>query len=850
MDSPEEILALARSRPADALKRIGEILELGEIQGVNLVRVYQAGGIAARLSGDLDRSNRFLSRALDLATDLGDEKGVIQAHITRAGNSLLAGRPGEAIEHLQSLTPPADPELAARLSLQLGTIFARTARFDDAVVHLTRALDAAERAGDRRLVAATTKNRGMLRTYGGQYREATNDFETARSIFEELGLEIEVAYCDHNLGLIADYSGDLHTALQLFAKAEKRIADLAGSQWEVQASRCDALLHAGLATEAAELAQEITSEMLKADHKLDRSEALITWAKAEMLRGDIAAARNIASMAVESCRNQDRTDWLAQARVVENQTRSRLGEPVDISDLEELARTLANKRLALASLEADLAVVEEVSRTDSHEALDRLHRIRTRVRLAPVSVRLAVASFSARARMTIGDLRGADAAARAAFRLLYEYQSALGSGDLRVAVRSHAREAGQAGLSIALRANNPRRIFEWLERDKWATLYGISAPPQHDWELRTALAKYRALGDSLAEYGGNPSMLQQCLQAERDLRDATRARAGSGTAVKPMRAREVLAQARRVSVLTIGEHEGRLVGVKLHRGRATRLDLGDAALARRHIGQIRSKLLRRMAGATSTLPEGTLQQLSDQLLGPVGTLDEQVLVLPPPSLFGAPWRALPGLAEHLVAVSPSATLWSRRSDIAPGRGLLLVAGPDLREGETEIRLLAGSAPGSVVLQGDQATVENVVSALGKHSVAHIAAHGTNRTDNPMFSSLAMEDGPLSVYDIGRVDTPPHLVVLSACHVGLAADKPGRELLGLVGGLLRAGTRTVVASTLPLPDTGATVRFMAAFHRSLAEGKPPTAALHAADHALDTADERVLYRSAITLFGGD
>ncbi len=846
----EEILALARSRPADALKRIGEILDLGEIVGINLVRIFQAGGLASRLVGDLDRSNRFLRQALDLAVELDDETGIVQANITRAGNSLLAGSPEKAIERLHSLGTPNDPELAARLSLQLGTIYARTARFEEAVGHFTRALEAADQAGDQRLMAATTKNRGMLRTYSGQYREATHDFETARSIFADLGLDIEVAYCDHNLGLIADYSGDLRKALHLFASAEGQIATLAGSQWEVQASRCDALLHAGLAAEAAELASEIAEEMQQADHELDRSEALITWAKAEMLRGDLATAHDVATKAIESCTEQGRSDWLAQARIVQNQARSRMGETVDIRGLEALATSLDAEHHSLASLEADLAVVEEVTRTDAGDALDRLSNMRTRLRLAPVSIRLAAASFSARARMAIGDLRGADAAARAAFRLLYEYQSALGSGDLRVAVRTHARDAGAAGLSVALRGHNPRRVFEWLERDKWATLYGISPPSQYDWEIRTALAKYRALGDYLADVGGNPNMLRQCLQAERDLRDVTRARGGSGNAIRPLRAREVIARAAGITVLAVGEHEGRLLGIKLRAGRATQHDLGSALQARRHVRQIRSVLLRQMGGAISTPPEDVLEELSDQLLSPLGRLDQQVLVLPPPFLFGAPWRALPGLREHRIALSPSATLWHRRKDSEARSGLLLVAGPDLREGETEIQMLTASSPGSTVLQDSSATIDNVVAALGQHGVAHIAAHGKNRTDNPMFSSLAMSDGPLSVYDVGRIDDPPHLVVLSACHVGLAADKPGRELLGLVGGLLRAGTRTVVASTLPLPDTAATVEFMAAFHSSVAAGTPATGALLAADQALGSPAERLLYRSAISLFGGD
>jgi CHAT domain-containing protein len=74
-------------------------------------------------------------------------------------------------------------------------------------------------------------------------------------------------------------------------------------------------------------------------------------------------------------------------------------------------------------------------------------------------------------------------------------------------------------------------------------------------------------------------------------------------------------------------------------------------------------------------------------------------------------------------------------------------------------------------------------------------------DNPLFSYLELEDGPLYGYDIARIENPPEIVVLSACESGLARA------------FLDAGTRAVIASVLPVPDAHVS-EAMAQVHRLL------------------------------------
>jgi CHAT domain-containing protein len=157
------------------------------------------------------------------------------------------------------------------------------------------------------------------------------------------------------------------------------------------------------------------------------------------------------------------------------------------------------------------------------------------------------------------------------------------------------------------------------------------------------------------------------------------------------------------------------------------------------------------------------------------------------------------------------------------RKTALVAGPRLRHSTAEVRELASLLPDSTLLQGDAATATAALSALDGAALAHLACHGRFRSDSPLFSSLELADGPLNVYELQSLKRAPDVVVLSACDLALSDRHPGDELLGLAAALLGMGTRTIVASVVPVPDAAAR-RLMVAFHRSLAGGDTPAVAL--------------------------
>ena len=242
-------------------------------------------------------------------------------------------------------------------------------------------------------------------------------------------------------------------------------------------------------------------------------------------------------------------------------------------------------------------------------------------------------------------------------------------------------------------------------------------------------------------------------------------------------------------------------------------------------------------------------RLEQTLLGPVvdALAGSSVVVVPTGGLHAVPWALLPGLQGRAVTVAPSAAYWMRgQRSVTTGNGrVVLVGGPRLSTGATEVRRLAEWYPSAVVLADGDATCERVLAAIDGAELVHVAAHGTFRSDSPLLSALELDDGPLTVYDLERLGRAPHRVVLSSCNSAVGAPSGADELLGVVSALMTLGSVGVVASVVPVDDPG-TVPFMLALHR-LIQDLPLGQALVEARHAVrDEPSTRIAAASFIAL----
>ena len=192
-----------------------------------------------------------------------------------------------------------------------------------------------------------------------------------------------------------------------------------------------------------------------------------------------------------------------------------------------------------------------------------------------------------------------------------------------------------------------------------------------------------------------------------------------------------------------------------------------------------------------------------------------------------PWR--PGCAPA----------WSGRRVTVGSR---LSFGPGLDGRAAEVGRIAHCYPDTILLADGLATADRTLAALDGAWTAHIAAHGVFRAENPLFSSLLLDDGPLTVYDLGRLRHAPLRLVLSSCESGMAAHVGADELLGMVSALVPLGTASLLASVVPVND-GATVPFMVGFHNQVQAGASFAEALLAAQQR--AADDPVAVATALS-----
>ena len=211
------------------------------------------------------------------------------------------------------------------------------------------------------------------------------------------------------------------------------------------------------------------------------------------------------------------------------------------------------------------------------------------------------------------------------------------------------------------------------------------------------------------------------------------------------------------------------------------------------------------------------------------------MVVPVGHLHGIPWSAL---RDAPVSLAPSrrpvgADQRGRRGRPRPGADRA-GRGPEPAGRDDRGARLRELYPDAAALTPPDSTAAEVLRRLDGAGLAHLACHGWLRADNPLFSSLVLSDGPLTVQELQTSGVAPHRLVLASCQSGADVSYAGDEVVGFISSLLARGTAGVVASVAAVPDVAA-VDLMYALHERLAEGRTLAHALLAARDGLDRTD---------------
>ncbi len=253
-----------------------------------------------------------------------------------------------------------------------------------------------------------------------------------------------------------------------------------------------------------------------------------------------------------------------------------------------------------------------------------------------------------------------------------------------------------------------------------------------------------------------------------------------------------------------------------------------------------------------------LGNLYADLIGPVREwlTTRRLVVVPHDFLHYVPFHALLDgrralIDDFVVSYAPSASVHHLCCAKAPsGEGSLVMGVPDAATPHIvhEVTDVARALPSPRLFIGDEAT-EAVLRQHGATSrFVHLATHGRFRHDNPMFSSVQLGTSRLSLFDLYQLELPCELVTLSGCATGLNVAEGGDELLGLVRGLLYAGTQSALVTLWDVSDLS-TSEFMSRFYVSLREaGQDKGIALQRAMRELRESHPHPYYWAPFVLVG--
>ena len=819
---------------------------------------------------------RLLAEAGRIARRHQYDEALAEVLITHAAVSQELGRISTAHRDLRAAAALVPSGRNPELDFNRAVLLQNTGHLDEAVAIYQRLLPGTGLSLRRQV--QVPNNLALIEAEQGRYGSALRRLDLALPLARDVGPHL-VAHVIHSRAWVAVQSGRFVEGLANFDSAVREYQAAGLPLGEHYIDYADGLMELRLLPEAADAARRAVEELSAAGTAMMAADAQLRVAQLALLSGDTGAARAAWVAAARAYRRQARATGRARSLLVTAEARLAAGglTPDDLAAARGAARRLAAAGATSSAVQGYLVTGRLAAALGlRRQAITALTRAGTLARGASVLVRLRGRLASALAAVLAQRPAEALASCRRGLADLARHRGSLPSVELRALASGHGAELGRIGLNIVISGGSPARVLHWMERSRAAALLAVEPPKFEDISADlTALRAAAAAGDGTGGTGGAGSaggagpggaagpagvagvtgaragrVTAEQAQIESRIRQATWRSAGMpGSAGGPVTIgvlREFLAG--RVLV-TYGKLADELVAVVIGERGSRLVGLGPAAPVR---DQLRAFLfaLRRLAEQHGARPldaarasaDLRIKNLSSLLVEPLRIAQlPELVVVPVPDLLGVPWSALyPGP----VSLAPSATFWARSalavqekratSPAGTAGRVALIAGPDLPGALAEVGALARVYPTALSLAPPDSTAERVTAVLATADLAHLACHGALRADNPMFSSLLLSDGPLTVQELYARGLAPHRLILASCESGAQVSYAGDEVLGFVSALLARGTAGVLASTAVVPDVAA-AGFMTAVHQRLARGDSLAVALHTARSSLDIGD---------------
>jgi len=759
----------------------------------------------------------------------------------------------------------------ARLDSNMGNILYRQDRFEEALKYYQRAFEEFRRHSEPQDVAITLRNMAVCFISLGDFTKALQTYEEARDHCERSGMPLLVAEADYNIAYLHFQRGEYARAIELYNSTRKHCETLGDPYHKAlcDLDQSEMYLEVNLDEEGEQMAGQAAASFRQLKMRYEEAKAVSFLAIAASHQGRAADALKLFQRARRLFLRERNALWVALIDLYQAVVLFQNGQGVKARRLCESAfaffstSSLESKaglcELLLARLHLQDRELESAHRACA-AALKRLDEIESPI-------------LSCQAYFVLGQIREADGDYPAAMEAylkshsrLENLRSHLKGEELKIAFLKDKLSVYESLVWMCLKGDQGKgrgqaEAFAFIEQAKSRSLADLIAfraldLPAPDGAGSRISGHVRKLREELnwcyrqielgetgpeAAAAGRMEGLRKRARAcedrllhalaelrEEDVQFGILQNAGT---IGLDAIRSILPQETRL--LEYYQSRDTLYACLLGRDLLEIVPLGNSArmrsllrflhfqLSKFRLGQ---EYVRRFQDSLHVAVKAHLAELYRELIEPVWKWLEgkHVVVVPHDFLHYLPFHALYDGREFLidkvsVSYAPSASVYylccSRPG--ASHTGSLVLGIPDSLAPHIleEVRNVASTLPDSRLFIGEEATEERLrIHAPGSRFI-HVATHGLFRQDNPMFTSMRLGDSQLSLLDLYSLNLSSELVTLSGCSTGLNAVVGGDELLGMVRGLLYAGTRAVLVTLWDVDDRS-TADFMKSFYRHL------------------------------------
>jgi len=868
---------------AEAAVLIGKRLRRKESLALGL----RAKANALYASGDNAAAVEHHEKAFELYDALKIEKEAARTLSSSIQPLILLGEYDKAFKAAararEIFTRLNDPWRLARLEINLGNIFHRQDRFDEAIAHYERAYGDLLPYKDAEGIAVVLSNMAMCLISLNDFPRALDCYRKAREACERYGMPLLRDQADYNIAYLYYFRGEYSRAIEMLF-ATRRACEVTGDAYHLALCHLDLseiYLELNLSEEAREMAHEGFLRFEKLGMGYEAAKTLANEAIAYGQQGKTVHALERFSKAREMFAREKNLVWpwlldLYQGLLLFHEGRYFEARRLCTGAAGFFDHTLLFGKAVLAHLLLARIAFQvgeaAVAEAETEAAVARIERLQ-----APV---LAYQAHFLRGQLaqSRADRSAALAAYGEARRALETLRSRLHSEELKISFVKNRLQVYEALVDLHLSGETGEtaaaEAFACIEAAKSRSMTEMifqsgQSLPMGDAGQSELVRRIRDLREELNWYyhrieleqlrpeETSTKRLQQlqekAVSHENELLRTLRELPANERENATLEAPADFSLARLQSTLPMDTAlvEYYSTGDRLIAAVVTRKTLKITAVSVvsrviHFLHLLRFQLSKFRMGAAYahrfeqpllSATQGHLEALHAELIAPIREhLNAQHLIfVPHGALHFLPFHALRNSDEylcdaHTISYAPSATVFAlcQEKTGSDMPNSLVMGIPDERAPYilNEVQSVATLLPHPELFLGSHATSDILRQRGSASSLLHIATHGTYRQDNPMFSGIRLGDGYLNLYDLYQIRLPAKLVTLSGCATGMNFVSAGDELLGLQRGLFCAGATSLLLSLWDVHDES-TSALMQAFYKNYIQTGDMAVALQSA-----------------------